>query len=106
INGIRNLSEKVSTEKRDLFRQPLNPAELNRFQACVINPPRAGAKAQAEALAKSAVGVVAMVSCNPATWSRDARTLKNAGFSLASVDVIDQFVWSPHLEIVSVFTKK
>jgi 23S rRNA (uracil1939-C5)-methyltransferase len=90
---------RVTTEARDLFRRPLLPDELNRFGAVVIDPPRAGAEAQSAQIAASRVPVVAAVSCNPATFARDARILCNAGFRIDWVEVVDQFRWSPHVEL-------
>jgi len=71
----------------------------------VLDPPRAGAKAQAEMLAKSRVATIVMVSCNPATAARDARTLIDGGYKLETVTPIDQFVYSAHLELVAVFRR-
>jgi 23S rRNA (uracil1939-C5)-methyltransferase len=99
------LTERLSVEERDLFRKPLSAKELNRFDAIVINPPRIGAKEQTRQIAESTVKRVVMVSCNPATFARDAKTLKTAGFALAHAEAIDQFVYSPHLEIVAVFQR-
>lgn len=95
----------VTTESRDLFRRPLEPDELNRFDLAVLDPPRAGADAQIRTLAQSDLRKVAMVSCNPVTFSRDAATLVEAGFSVEWVDVVDQFRWSPHVEVVAFFTR-
>lgn len=97
---------KVTTETRDLFRRPLEPDELRHFDAAVIDPPRAGAEAQIVALANSKVKTVAMVSCNPITFARDAKTLIDAGFDMPWVQTVDQFRWSPHVEIVAPFTRK
>ncbi len=94
---------QLSAEKRDLFTAPLTAAELARFDAVVINPPRPGAKAQCEEIAKSTVQKLVMVSCSPASFARDAKILKNVGFTLQSAMGLDQFVMSPHLEIVAVF---
>lgn len=91
----------VETKVRDLFREPLSVKELEGFDAAVIDPPRAGAKAQTEMLAKSAISVVAMVSCNPATMARDVKALIDAGFKLDWLRPIDQFVWSDHVEAVA-----
>jgi 23S rRNA (uracil1939-C5)-methyltransferase len=91
---------------RDLMREPLSPAELNAFDAVLFDPPRAGAIAQAQALAKSRVGKVVAVSCNPASFARDAAALILGGYSLDRVTPIDQFVFSPHLELVAVFSRK
>lgn len=95
----------LTAEKRDLFKNPLTAFELNRFDAAIINPPRLGAKAQCEHLAKSTVKTIAMISCNPATFSRDAKTLKTAGFKLHSAQAVDQFVFNPHLEITALFSR-
>ena len=100
----QGLSE-LTSETRDLFTAPLRAAELARFDAVVLNPPRPGAKAQCEEIAKSSVKKAVMVSCSPASFARDAKILKNAGFSLLSAQGIDQFVMSPHLEIVAAFTR-
>jgi len=97
---------RLTTETRDLFRRPLEADELRKFDAVVIDPPRAGAEAQIATLAESEVKTVAMVSCNPVTFARDARTLVDAGFNMPWVQVIDQFRWSPHVEVVASFTRK
>jgi 23S rRNA (uracil1939-C5)-methyltransferase len=96
---------QVSTEMRDLFRRPLEPDELAGFDAAIIDPPRAGAAAQTEALARSALGRVVMVSCNPVTFARDAERLVEAGFEIAWLDVIDQFRWSSHVEVAALLTR-
>lgn len=95
----------VSVEARDLFRRPLEADELSAFDAAVYDPPRARAGAQVARLAASAIGRIAYVSCNPASFARDARILVDAGFALGSVRVIDQFRWSPHVELVAGFTR-
>jgi len=100
--GLRS----VTVETRDLFRKPLPPEDLNRFAAAVIDPPRAGAEAQTRALAESRIGTVAMVSCNPATFARDARILCDAGFSIDGITVVDQFRWSPHVELAARLTRR
>lgn len=95
----------LSAEARDLFRRPLLPAELDRFDAVVIDPPRAGAEAQARALAASRVSVAALVSCNPASFARDARILCDAGWRIDWVQPVDQFRWSGHVELVARLTR-
>lgn len=92
---------RISTETRDLFRRPLEPDELLSFTGAVIDPPRAGAEAQTERLAQSKIPVIAAVSCNPVTFARDARTLAAAGYRLDWVQVVDQFRWSTHIELVA-----
>ena len=95
----------VETERRDLFTDPLSPKELQKFDGVVFDPPRAGAKAQAEALAASKVPLVAAVSCNPATFARDARILVDGGYALERVVPVDQFVYSAETEVVGLFRR-
>ncbi|MFC6688950.1 class I SAM-dependent RNA methyltransferase [Jhaorihella thermophila] len=95
--------KRVTAEARDLFRRPLLADELDRFDAVVIDPPRAGAEAQVAELARSRVPVIAHVSCNPVTFARDARALVDAGYRLDRVQVVDQFRWSAHLELAAAF---
>lgn len=95
----------ITKEKRDLFRRPLLPDELAEFDAVVIDPPRAGAEAQTEQLAKAQVPIIAAVSCNPVTFARDALILTNAGYTLDWVQPVDQFRWSPHVELAARFTR-
>ena len=99
------LSDRVTVEERDLARLPLAPHELARFDAVVFDPPRAGSMAQSRALAASKVPVVVAVSCNPATFARDARILADGGYRLGPVSPIDSFLWSAQLELVAAFTK-
>lgn len=95
--------KRVTTEARDLFRRPLMPDELKRFDAVVIDPPRAGAEAQVTELAASGIVRIAAVSCNPVTFARDARILVGSGFTLDWIEIVDQFRWSPHIELVAAF---
>lgn len=96
----------VRTETRDLFERPLTADELGAFDAVVFDPPRAGARAQAEALAGSPVPVVIGVSCNPATFARDGAILAAGGYRLDKVTPVDQFVYSAHVELVGVFRRR
>ncbi|MCA8883520.1 MAG: class I SAM-dependent RNA methyltransferase [Rhodobacteraceae bacterium] len=95
----------IRTQTRDLFRRPLQPDELRGLDAVVIDPPRAGAAAQMAELAASAVPVIAAVSCNPVTFARDAETLLTGGYRLDWVQVVDQFRWSPHVELAARFVR-
>jgi 23S rRNA (uracil1939-C5)-methyltransferase len=95
---------RVTTETRDLFRRPLEPDEFKGFDAVVIDPPRVGAEAQTATLARSHVPVIAAVSCNPVTFARDARILTGAGYVLDWVQVVDQFRWAAHVELVARFS--
>lgn len=95
----------VTAEQRDLDRRPLQPDELAGFDTVIFDPPRAGAAAQAAALAQSQVPVVIAISCNPATFTRDARTLIAGGYTLEKVIPLDQFPWSAHIELAAKFVK-
>lgn len=95
----------LSAETRDLFRRPLLPDELARFDAVVIDPPRAGAAAQVAELARASVPRLAFVSCNPVTFARDAAVLVAGGYRLDWMQVVDQFRGSPHVEVVAQLTR-
>jgi 23S rRNA (uracil1939-C5)-methyltransferase len=103
--GARAVDRPLETLHRDLFRRPLLAVELADYAAVVLDPPRAGARAQAEALAASSVPTVVMVSCNPASFARDARILVDGGFRLDWIAPIDQFLWSPEVELVARFSR-
>jgi 23S rRNA (uracil1939-C5)-methyltransferase len=96
----------ITTQTRDLYRRPLEPDELNRFDLAVLDPPRAGADAQIATLCASDLRAITMVSCNPITFARDSAALIAAGFTLQWLDIVDQFRWSPHVELVGNFTRK
>jgi len=91
----------VTTERRCLFSNPLGATELNRYDALVIDPPRAGAEAQCRMIVRSAASVACMVSCNPQSFARDIRILTEGGFEIASIRGIDQFYWSTHVEVMA-----
>jgi 23S rRNA (uracil1939-C5)-methyltransferase len=95
----------ITAEARDLFRRPLSAVELKGIDAVVFDPPRAGAVDQAREIAKSKASVAVGVSCNPATFARDAAVLIEGGFTLERVLPVDQFLWSPHIELVGVFRR-
>jgi 23S rRNA (uracil1939-C5)-methyltransferase len=95
----------VEAQTRDLFRRPFVASELKVFDAVVFDPPRQGAEAQARELAKSAVPAVVAVSCNAATFTRDAKILIDGGYKLAAVTPVDQFRYSYHVEIVAKFVR-
>lgn len=95
----------VAAEARDLVRRPMLADEMKKVDVVVFDPPRAGATEQAGEIARSSVARVIGVSCNPATFVRDARTLIDAGFRLERVLPVDQFLWSPHVELVGVFSR-
>ncbi|MFD2252033.1 23S rRNA (uracil1939-C5)-methyltransferase [Pseudochelatococcus lubricantis] len=96
---------RITTEARDLFRRPLLPLELNRYDAVVFDPPRAGAEAQAREIAKSQVPLVVAVSCDAGTFARDAKILTDGGYAAARITPVDQFRHSPHVEMVGVFVR-
>jgi 23S rRNA (uracil1939-C5)-methyltransferase len=97
--------KSVRAEARDLYRRPVLAQELKGVEAAVFDPPRAGAQEQAVQIAASAVPLAIGVSCNPATFVRDARILVDGGFRLERVLPVDQFLWSPHVELVGVFRR-
>jgi len=94
----------ITTEVRDLFKLPLTPMELT-YDAVVLDPPRAGAEAQAKALARSKVPAIAYVSCDVASFARDAALLVDGGYRIGPVAPVDQFLWSSHIELVAGFSR-
>ncbi|MEE1876304.1 class I SAM-dependent RNA methyltransferase [Altererythrobacter litoralis] len=95
----------VGAMHRDLFRNPLQPDELGRFEAVLLDPPRAGAREQVACIAESKVNRVVYISCNPVSWSRDVARLVEAGFKLEKLRPVGQFRWSTHVELASYFTR-
>jgi 23S rRNA (uracil1939-C5)-methyltransferase len=95
----------VEAVHRDLFRNPLRADELASFDAVLLDPPRAGAREQVKQIAASALSRVVYVSCNPASWARDAKHLADAGFRLAELRPVGQFRWSTHVELASLFVR-
>jgi len=95
----------ITSDTRDLFRRPVLAEEFRKFDAVIIDPPRAGAEAQTHELAKSDIATVAAVSCNPVTFARDAEILIAGGYRLNWVQPVDQFRWSAHVELAAQFTK-
>jgi 23S rRNA (uracil1939-C5)-methyltransferase len=96
---------RIEAETRDLIRRPLRAGEMASFDGALFDPPRAGAEAQARELAASALPLVVAVSCNPATFARDARILLDGGFAVEEIVPLDQFRFSPHVEIAAVFRR-
>ena len=90
---------------RDLFRNPLQPDEISRFDAVLLDPPRAGAREQVATIAASEIKRVVYISCNPASWARDAKKLAEAGFRLEKLRPVGQFRWSTHVELTSLFVR-
>jgi 23S rRNA (uracil1939-C5)-methyltransferase len=103
--ALKRASPLTNVEHRDLYRRPLDPKELKRFDAVILDPPRAGAAEQMAALAASKVGRVAYVSCNPATFARDAKMLVDGGYQLDWVGPVGQFRWSIHVELAAYFSR-
>jgi 23S rRNA (uracil1939-C5)-methyltransferase len=96
----------ISIEKRDLFRRPLLAQDLKAYDGVIFDPPRSGAENQCKMLAKSKVKKIAAVSCNPLTLSRDLRILVEGGYSVLSVTPYDQFLWTPHVEVVALLERQ
>lgn len=103
--ALKGAGRGIFADHRDLFRRPLVEAELNRFEAVVLDPPRAGSKEQAPLLARSSVPRIAYVSCNPSTFARDAKDLVDGGYRLLWVKPIGQFRWSTHVELAGLFVR-
>lgn len=100
-NGLR-----IEAQARDLFRRPLSPEALDGYAAVVLDPPRQGAKAQVDALARSRVPLIVVVSCDAGTFARDARALVDGGYAIERVTLIDQFPWTAEIELAAVFRKR
>ena len=100
-----NASGKVEAVHRDLYRRPFDIGELAAFDAAVLDPPRSGAFEQVKQLAGSSVGRIAYVSCNPATFARDAEVLTGGGYALLWVRPVGQFRWSTHVELAAAFSR-
>lgn len=99
----QKMRHPLRAEPRDLFKYPLSENELNAFDTVIINPPRAGAVAQIKKLRASQVSTIIMVSCNAHTFARDAQLLIGGGYSMSALHLIDQFLWSPHIEVIGRF---
>jgi 23S rRNA (uracil1939-C5)-methyltransferase len=112
LAGLRQAARKtqgikpITAMRRDLSREPLSWMELKPFDAVVFDPPRAGAIEQARALAKSRVPIVVAISCNPVSFAKDARALLDGGYVLADLLPIDQFTYSPHVELAAKFVRR
>ena len=104
-SAARSQGRLVHALHRDLFRNPLRAEELDRFAAVVLDPPRAGAREQVEQIAASKVARVVYISCNPASWAKDAVTLLAGGYRLAELRAVGQFRWSTHVELASLFVR-
>jgi 23S rRNA (uracil1939-C5)-methyltransferase len=105
VLALKAAGRGLFVEHRDLFRRPLETAELDRFDAIVLDPPRAGAKEQVARLAAARVGRIAYVSCNPATFARDAAVLAAGGYRPDWVKPVGQFRWSTHVELAACFSR-
>ena len=103
--ALKRAAPRMMVEHRDLYRRPLDATELKRFDGIVLDPPRAGAEEQVKAVAASTVKRIAYVSCNPATFARDANALADGGYRLEWVRPIGQFRWSTHVELAACFTR-
>jgi 23S rRNA (uracil1939-C5)-methyltransferase len=103
--ALKRSAPAMIVEHRDLYRRPLDAEELTRFDAVILDPPRAGAAEQAAALAASPANRIAYVSCNPATFARDARMLADGGYKLDWVRPVGQFRWSTHVELAACFSR-
>jgi 23S rRNA (uracil1939-C5)-methyltransferase len=103
--ALNRAAASMAVEHRDLYRRPLDCDDLKRFDAVILDPPRAGAQEQVRALAGSAVQRIAYVSCNPGTFARDAKSLVDGGYVLDWIRPVGQFRWSTHVELAACFTR-
>ena len=103
--ALKRAASNMTVEHRDLYRRPLDARELKDFDAVVLDPPRAGAEEQVKQLSKSSIQRISYVSCNPATFARDASILVDGGYSLLWVEPVGQFRWSTHVELASCFIR-
>jgi len=103
--ALKRAAPVMAVEHRDLYRRPLDANDLSRFDGVVLDPPRAGAAEQVAQLASSTVERIAYVSCNPATFARDARTLVDGGYRLNWIRPVGQFRWSTHVELAAAFIR-
>jgi len=103
--AARRADRPISVEHRDLYRRPYDAKELAAFEAVVLDPPRAGAEEQVKQLAASPVSRIAYVSCNPATFARDAAILTDGGYRLDWARPVGQFRWSTHVELAAAFSR-
>ena len=105
VAALKRAAPAMTVEHRDLYRRPLDAGELKGFDGVILDPPRAGAAEQVSRLASSRVGRIAYVSCNPATFARDAKTLVDGGYRLGWVEPVGQFRWSTHVELAACFSR-
>ncbi|MBC7769401.1 MAG: class I SAM-dependent RNA methyltransferase [Phycisphaerales bacterium] len=99
-DGAGGALKEITTLRRDLLRTPISSLEMKKFDGAVIDPPRSGARLQAEQIARAPVRKLAYVSCDPASFARDVKVLVEYGFTLTRITPVDQFRWSPHVEVV------
>lgn len=104
-NATKQSTKKIKGIYKNLFLNPLMTNELNMYDAIILNPPRDGAKEQIKEIANSTVKNIVYISCNPNTFSRDAEELINKGYKLTSITPVDQFLWTSHIEVISLFEK-
>jgi len=104
-DGAGGAVKEVSILRRDLLRTPLSSLEMKKFDGAVLDPPRSGARLQAEQIARAPVRKLAYVSCDPASFARDVPVLIEHGFTLTRITPVDQFRWSPHIELVGAFER-
>jgi len=105
LSASRSAGRTLEVQHRDLYRRPFATPELSGFEAAVLDPPRAGAEEQVRQLASSSVPKLSYVSCNPATFARDARLLSDGGYKLDWVRPVGQFRWSTHIELAAAFSR-
>jgi 23S rRNA (uracil1939-C5)-methyltransferase len=103
--GAKEYANNLSIVEKNLFTESYSTNELNNFDCVVLDPPRAGAKKQIEVISTTKIPKIVMASCNIKTFAQDSRILVDAGYDLENISIIDQFLWTPHVEVVGIFTR-
>ena len=122
VIGIENVPQAVEDAKHNAEKNLIKNAEFLcgnaetvlpalvkdgvRLDAAIVDPPRKGCEEAAlKAIAESGVNRLVYVSCNPSTLARDCRTLTELGFEINSVQPVDMFPQTEHVETIALMLK-
>ena len=100
--ALNGLSGRCEFAVADLYKAPALPARLG---AVLVDPPRSGLGSTLVEALSGRTDRLAYVSCNPATFARDARHLVDLGFNLAEAAVYDLFPHTAHIETFGLFER-
>ncbi|MGV6807975.1 MAG: class I SAM-dependent RNA methyltransferase [bacterium] len=110
VEAMRQRLPDIDAIQADLFVSEIAPGlrrSLAEAHLLVMDPPRAGYENLPSALnCAPNLETVLYVSCDLATFARDARTLVDAGFSVNVLQPLDQLPHTPHIELMARFEKK